>query len=95
MVFVGVRQHDAQDGLAFQEGGIGHDHVHAGRRRVAEGHADIDENPLAVVRRAKAIGVQVHADLVRAAQRQEDEFVVLSFLCHVSLEVGIPPPDFE
>ncbi|MNX80295.1 hypothetical protein D3C86_1119500 [compost metagenome] len=95
VVLMGVRQHDAQDVLAFQEGGIGHDHVHAGRGGIAEGHADVDENPFAVMRRAKAIGVEVHTDLVRAAQRQEDEFVVLSFLCHVSLEVGIPPPDFE
>jgi hypothetical protein len=59
--------------------GIRQDDLDAGRRLVAEGHAQVDHDPLAIVGRAKAVQVEVHADLVRPAQRQEDEFVVLGF----------------
>ena len=40
-----------------------------------EQHAAIDDDPLPVVRRPEAIGVEIHADLARPAQRQEDQFV--------------------
>jgi hypothetical protein len=47
--------------------GIGQDDLDAGRRLVAEGHAEVDHDPLAIVSRAKAVQVEVHADLVRPA----------------------------
>ena len=56
--------------------GIGQDDLDAGRGLVAEGHAQVDHDPLAGVGRAEAVQVEVHADLVRPAERQEDEFVV-------------------
>jgi hypothetical protein len=52
------------------------DHLDARRRLVAERHAQVDDDPLPVVRRPVAVEVEVHADLVRPAERQEDEFVV-------------------
>src|SRR5690606_2425293 len=70
-------QDDAEDLLALQEAGVRHDHVDARRRLVAEGHADVDHDPLAVGRRPVAVQIEVHADLVRPAQRQEDELVAL------------------
>ena len=78
VVLVGVGQHDAQDvvGVLLDEGRVGQDDLDARRGLVAEGHAEIDHDPLAVVRRAEAVEVEVHADLVRPAERQEDEFVV-------------------
>jgi len=83
MARVRVGQDDAADGLAFKEGGVGHDHIDAGRRQVAEGHAHIDHEPLAVRLGAIAVQIEIHPDLARAAQRQEDEFVV-GFLFHAS-----------
>ncbi len=83
MVLMRVGQDDAADRLAFQEGGIWHDHIDAGRRQVAEGHAHIDHDPLAVRLGAVAVQIQVHTDFARPAQRQEDEFVV-GFLFHAS-----------
>ena len=47
-----------------------------------EQHAAIDDDPFAVVRRAEAIGVEIHADLARPAERQEDQFVVTRELGH-------------
>ena len=84
MVFVGVRQHDAQDavGVFFDELGVGQDDLDAGRGLVAERHAQVDDDPLAVVRRAEAVQVEVHPDLVRPAQRQEHELVVFAGLGH-------------
>ena len=56
--------------------GVGQDDLDARRGLVAEGHAEIDHDPLAGVRRAEAVEIEVHADLVRPAERQEDELVV-------------------
>src|SRR5690606_25914319 len=46
-----------------------------GRAIVAEGHAEIDDDPAAVILGAVAIEVQVHADLAGPAEREEDEFI--------------------
>ena len=79
MILMRMGGDDAQHILALlrQIADVGHDEVDA--RRVglaAEQHAAIDDDPLAVVGRAEAIGVEIHADLARPAQRQEDQFVV-------------------
>jgi hypothetical protein len=47
MILMGVGQHDAPDGFALEDGGVGHDHIDTGRRQVAEGHTHIDAQPLA------------------------------------------------
>lgn len=94
MVFVRVGQNDALDRLAFQIGRIGHDHIHAGRGQVAEGDADIDDQPFTISLWPEAIGVEVHTDLVRAAQRQENEFVLV-LLFHSVSHLGVTTPDFQ
>ena len=78
MVLVGVGQDDAQDvvGVLFDEGRIGHDDLDARRGQVPEGDADVDHDPFARMGRAVAVEIEVHADLVRPAERQEDEFVL-------------------
>jgi hypothetical protein len=78
VILMGVGQHDAEDvvGVLLDEAGVRQDNLDAGRGLVAEGHAEIDHDPLAGVRRAEAVEIEVHADLVRPAQRQEDELVV-------------------
>ena len=84
MVLMSMGQDDAEDvvSVLLDELRVGQDDVDARRRLVAEGHADVDDDPLAVVRRAKAVAVEVHADLVRPAKRQEDEFVDGARLAH-------------
>jgi hypothetical protein len=51
MVLVGVGDDDAQDvgRVLLEEGGVRGDDVHAGRGQVAEGHAHIHHDPLAIV----------------------------------------------
>jgi hypothetical protein len=77
VVLVSVRQHDAQDvvGVGLDVARVRGDHLHAGRRQVAEGHAQVDHDPLPIVRRPVAVQIEIHPDLVRPAQRQEDELV--------------------
>ena len=74
MVLMRVGQHEADQLVAalLDEGRVGHDDVDAGRRLVAEGDAEIDHQPAA----GMAVKVQVHADLARPAERQEQELVV-------------------
>src|SRR6185436_743399 len=79
MVLMGMSSDDAQHifPLLHQIADVGHNQVHA--RRVAftaEQHAAIHNDPLAVVRRPKAIGIEIHADLARTAQRQEHQLVL-------------------
>ncbi len=52
MVLVGVGQHDAEDvvGVLLDEGRVGQDDLDARRGLVAEGHAQVDHDPLARVR---------------------------------------------
>ena len=73
--------------------GSGRIDLDARRRLVAEGDAEVDDDPLASVRRAEAVEIEVHADLVRPAERQEDEFVV-RFALAWSLS-RVPAVDFE
>ena len=74
MVLVGVGQHDAQKvGAAFlDEGRIGHHDLDAGHGVVGEADAEVDHQPLA----GMAVEIEVHADLARAAQREEEELVL-------------------
>ena len=77
MVLVGVRQHQPEQAVAAldDERGIGRDDVDAGNAAVAEGHAQIDHQPLmAFGRSAVAVEIQVHADFAGAAERDEGQF---------------------
>jgi hypothetical protein len=87
VVLMGVGQHDAENavGIGLDELGIRQDDLDARRRLVAEGDAEIDHDPLTVERRAVAIEIEIHADLVRPTQRQEDEFSVLAGFGHQAL----------
>ena len=71
MVLVGMGQHEAEQVVLhpLDEADVGHHHVDAGSRIVAEGDAALDHDPLALA----AVEVAVHADLARAAERQVDE----------------------
>jgi hypothetical protein len=64
------------------EGDVGHDDLDARRRFIAEGDAEIDHQPLA----GMAVEVEVHADLARAAEGEEQELIRLGREC-----VGHPP----
>ncbi len=61
----------------FQERRVRQDQVDAGQTIVRKRHADIDDQPPARIRWTIRVGVEVHADFTAAAQRQEDQFVVL------------------
>ena len=95
MILVGMGQHDAQQAVSvfLHEGRIRQDHLDARRGLITEGDAQIHHDPLAVVRGPEAVEVEVHADLVGPAERQEYEFVVLSLLSHLRLR-RVPAVDF-
>ena len=73
MVLVRVGEHDADEVLHpfLDELEIGEDEVDPRILAPREGHAEIDHQPLALA----AVEIDVHADLARAAQRQEQQFV--------------------
>ncbi len=78
MVFMGVRQHQADQILAlfFEKADIGHDQVDPRQVfLVAEGHPEVDREPGALVTVAEAIDRQVHADLADAAERRKGQFI--------------------
>src|SRR3546814_12856959 len=75
MVLMGMGQDDAEKILAplLYEADVRHEDVDARRRLVAERNAEVDHQPFAVDR----IEIEIHPDLVRAAERQEAEIVCL------------------
>jgi hypothetical protein len=78
MIFVGVGQDQADEVLPFffQKADIGHDEIDARQMLlVAEGYAEINRKPAALVSVAEAIDRQVHADLADAAERRKGQFV--------------------
>ena len=78
MVFMGVRQHQPDQVLPLlhQKADVGHDGVDARQMFfVAEGDAEIDREPGALLAVAETIDRQVHADLADAAERRKGEFV--------------------
>ena len=78
MVLVGVGEDEAEQVLllAFDIERVGHDDFNARLAAIGEGDAQVDRQPFTVRGRTIAVEVEVHADLARAAERQEDEFVV-------------------
>ena len=74
MILVGMRQHDAHQGVSalHDEGRIRHHHLDAGHGTVGEADAEIDHQPLA----GRAVEVEVHADLAGPAKGQEQQLVV-------------------
>src|SRR5215813_2882203 len=69
-----VRQNNADQVLAalLDEGGIGHHDFDAGHGIVGKADAEIDHQPFAGV----AVEIEDHADLARAAQREEQQLIV-------------------
>ena len=88
MVLMAVGEDDAEQIVAplLDEGEIGQDQLDAGIVGIGEGHAEIDHHPLALA----AVEIDVHADLARAAEREEEQFVagfhVMSFVIPAKLE---------
>src|SRR3954471_6803217 len=85
MILMGMGGDDAQHIVAplHQIADVGQDQVHARRIALApEQHAAIDNDPAPVILRAIAIGIEIHADLARAAKRQEDQFVLFDGAGH-------------
>lgn len=78
MIFMRMREHDADDiiAFAFQVMRIRQNKIDT-RNGVlpAEGYANIDDQPAAIIGRTITIGIEVHANLARSAKRQKDEFV--------------------
>ncbi len=73
MVLMAVGQDDAEQIVAplLDEGEIGQDQLDARIFGIGEGQAEIDHHPFALA----AVEIDVHADLARAAEREEEEFV--------------------
>ena len=74
MILMGMRQHEAHQVLALllQEADVGHDQVDPRQMLlVAEGDAEIDREPGALVAVAEPVDRQVHADLADAAERRK------------------------
>ncbi len=72
MILMPMRQHDAEQVVQplLDKLQVGQDQVDAGIVGRAKDHAAIDHDPLAVA----AIEVDVHANLTRATEREEEEF---------------------
>ncbi len=87
MILMRVGQQQAGDvvPLLLDEADVGQDDVDAGLGLAAEGHAHIDDQPLARAVAPVAVEIQVHADLAHAAERQEDEIgsLCLRFFRHM------------
>ena len=78
MIFVGVRQHEADQivALLLEEANVRHDQVDAGQMLlVAEGDAEVDRQPGTLMPVAEPVDRQVHADLADAAERRKGQFV--------------------
>ena len=73
MVLVGMGEDDARQALALalDEGGVGGNDVDPRHGVVAEGNAEIDDNPFPLA----AVEVEVHADFARPAERQEQQLL--------------------
>src|SRR6185437_12610396 len=78
MILMGMREHEANEVLALflQKADVRHDQVDPRQMLlVAEGDAEIDGKPGALVAIAEAIDRQVHADLADAAERCKGQFI--------------------
>ena len=80
MVLVGVGDDEADEILLrlLDEGEVGHDQIDARQILAGEGEAEVDHQPFAAARRAEAVERAIHADLAEAAERRENEFVVVA-----------------
>ena len=88
MVLMAVGEDDAEQvvALLLDEVEVGQDQLDAGIVGIGEGQAEIDHQPFALA----AVEIDVHADLARAAEREEEEF----FAGMSSLEPS-PPSSYE
>jgi hypothetical protein len=61
--------------LGFEKADIGQNQIDARQIRSRKGDAAIDDDPLAIVRRAESVHRQIHADFTHAAERHKHKFV--------------------
>ncbi len=80
MILMGMGQHEAEEigAILHDEGRVRHDDVDARRRLIAEGDAEIDHQPFAVM----AVETEIHPDLAAAAERQEQQLVGAGTIGH-------------
>ncbi len=80
MVLMGVSEQQALQvrALLLEEADVGQDDIDARLRVATEGDAQVDDQPLAVARRAIAVEIAVHADLTDAANGHEHEIRTVS-----------------
>jgi hypothetical protein len=73
MILMAVSDDDAEQVLAplLDEAQIRENQIDAGISGIGEGHAEIHHDPLAVA----AVQIDVHSNLARPAEGQEEEFV--------------------
>src|ERR1700676_1805834 len=94
MVFVGVGQHQANQVLPlfFEKADIGHDQIDARQMLlIAEGDAEIDREPRALMAVAETVDRQVHADLADAAERRKGQFIRA---CHQAAPTEATEPKY-
>ncbi len=73
MILMPVGQHDTEQilDILFDEGQVGQDQLDARIAGIGEGQAEIDHHPFAL----GAIEIDVHPDLPRATEREEEQFI--------------------
>ncbi len=88
MVLMRMGEQEAGEIVLFlgEEADVGKNDVDARLGLAAEGHAHVDDQPVAVPLAAIAVEVEIHADLANAAERHEDELGLFSvrFSRHVA-----------
>src|SRR5690606_12465650 len=79
VIFVAMGQHDAGEAtpLLLNEADVRQDEIDARQLCASEGHAAIDQQPAAVLRRPQSIEGEVHANLAHPAERHEDELALI------------------
>src|SRR5579863_8564461 len=79
MVLVRMRDDNPHEVLldALDEAQVRQDQIDARRLLPGECHAEIDHQPFAPVRRPETVKRAIHADLAEAAERREDQFLIL------------------
>jgi len=70
---------------------MGHDDINPGGLRITKGHANIDNDPLAFMRRAKTKQIKVHPDFTASAKRQKDKLVFIVFIFILRTRPSIRP----
>ena len=93
MVFVGMGQDHADQIVPtlLDEARVGHDEINARRCQIAEGHAAIDDDPGLLSLRPIAVEIEIHADFIGSAERQEIEAIGHVLLPPLSFQTSRRP----